>query len=229
MFTLKSFYKSKEWEKFRNIVINDSIIDGHVRCAHCGKSIVARYDTIVHHKQELNEANVNDYNISLNPANVEVICFNCHNKEHARFGYEHKKKVFIVYGSPLSGKSSWVREVAQPNDLIVDMDNIHQMISVNDRYDKNDRLNSVVFEVRDKLYDLIKYRSGKWQNAYVIAGLPLIGDRERLSKRLNTDELIFIECDKEECIKRLDERAMSDEARAKWREYIEDWFNKYCA
>lgn len=227
MFSLKSFYKSKEWLKFREIAINDSIIDGYVRCSHCGKAIVTRYDTIVHHKIELNEANVNNYDVSLNPANVEVICFKCHNKEHARFGYEHKKKVFIVYGSPLSGKSTWVKSVAQPNDLIVDMDNIHQMVSVNDRYDKNDRLNSVVFEVRDKLYELIKYRSGKWQNAYVIAGVPMVGERERLVKRLNADELVFIECDKEECINRLNQRDMSDESRSKWLQYIHDWFDKY--
>ena len=107
------------------------------------------------------------------------------------------------------------------------MDNIHQMISVNDRYDKNDRLNSVVFEVRDKLYELIKYRSGKWQNAYVIGGLPLVGDRERLCKRLNTDNLIFIEADKDECFRRLNERSMSAEARAKWSNYIQDWFDKF--
>lgn len=229
MFTLKSFYKSEQWELFRDNVIyqrtNKSTMKVH--CARCGKELNKRYDTVVHHKIELTEQNVNDYNISLNPDNVEVICFNCHNKEHARFGHEAKKKVYIVYGSPLSGKTTWVKEAAQPNDLIVDMDSIHEMISVNDRYVKNDRLNSVVFEVRDKLYDIIKYRSGKWHNAFVIVGGAMRGDRERLMKRVNADELIFIEATEEQCMDRLDQRNMHGEHKYKWKQYIKEWFERY--
>ena len=229
MFTLKTFYKSKEWERFRDLIIYErqDCIKKINYCDKCHKQIVNRYDLIVHHKVELTEANVNDYSISLNPSNVEIICFNCHNKEHARFGHENKKRVYIVYGSPLSGKTTWVNSVAQPNDLIIDMDNIHEMITVNDRYDKNDRLNSVVFEVRDKLYDIVKYRSGKWVNAYVITGGALRGDRERLSVRLNADDCIYIEATKDECIDRLNQRKMSKDARTKWLQYINEWFERY--
>lgn len=229
MFTLKSFYKSKQWEKFRDVIIyerQDSITKVNY-CEHCHKQIVHKYDLIIHHKIELTEANVNDYNVSLNPANVEVVCFDCHNKHHARFGYEAQKKVYIIYGSPLSGKTSFVREHAQPNDLIVDMDSIHEMISVNDRYSKNDRLNSVVFDIRDKLYELIKYRSGKWCNAYVITGGAMRGERERLMTRLNADDFIFIEASYDECINRLNKRDMSSDDKRKWKDYITKWFDQF--
>ena len=228
MYTIDNFYKSKQWEKFRMNFINSSLNDeGELICSCCGKFIVAKYDTIVHHKIELTDANVNNFNISLNPENVEVICFKCHNKEHKRFGFEGKKQVYIVYGSPCSGKTTWVRNVASPNDLIVDMDSIHEMISVNDRYVKSGRLSSVAFEVRDKLYDTIKYRSGKWQDAYVIIGAPYKMDRERLITRLGGAELVFIDTDKEECYRRLLNRDMTPKQVKEWQEYIMDWFDKY--
>lgn len=229
MFTLKSFYKSKEWLKFRDVIIyerQDAVTKVNY-CSHCHKQIVSNYDLIIHHKTELTEANVNDYNISLNPDNVEIVCFNCHNKHHARFGHEGKKRVYIVYGSPLSGKTTWVEQYAQPNDLIVDMDKLHEAVSINNRYEKNDRLNDPVFALRDTLYDVIKYRRGKWQCAYVIITGALAGERERLMQRLNADQCVFIEAAHDECIKRLDSRDMNSESKKKWRGYIDKWFEMY--
>lgn len=229
MWTLKSFYKSDEWVKFRQVVINERMdfIKKVNYCSKCGKQIVNKYDMIVHHINELTEQNVNDVTVSLNPDNVEIICFDCHNKEHARFGHEAKKKVYIVYGAPCSGKTTWVNSVAQPNDLIVDMDSLHEAISVNNRYDKNDRLNEAVFAMRTALYEVIKYRNGKWHNAFVIIGGALKGDRDRLMMQLNADDFIFIDTSKEECMMRLNSRDMSGEARKKWTKYIDDWFERF--
>lgn len=229
MWTLKSFYKSKEWERFRQVIISErsDFIKKVNYCAKCGKQIVNRYDMIVHHINELTEQNVNDVSVSLNPDNVEIICFNCHNKEHARFGHEAKKQVFIVYGAPCSGKTTWVNSVAQPNDLIVDMDSLHEAVSINNRYDKNDRLNEPVFALRDALYEVVKYRRGKWHNAFIITGGAMKGDRDRLMNQLNADDCIFIDTSKEECMMRLQQRDMTTEARNKWSRYIDDWFEKY--
>ena len=114
---LNKFYRSKQWEAFRKVIIEQRTDpDGYVHCCECGKPILKPYDLIIHHKQELSEANVNDAMISLNPNNVECICFRCHNKVHERFGFNKtsaytgaaKKHVYIVYGSPCAGKSTWV-------------------------------------------------------------------------------------------------------------------------
>ena len=229
MFTLQTFYKSKQWEAFRRLIINERMDpDGFVRCAECGQPIVKPYDLIVHHKTELTDLNVNDYSISLNPDNVVCVHFKCHNKIHKRFGYgtggykAPGKKVYIVYGAPCAGKTSWVNDVASADDVIVDMDSIYQMISINDRYVKPDTLRAVAFMIRDQLYDVVKYRNGKWNNAYVIVGGALRGERERLMKRVNADECIFIEAGRDECIKR---------ARAgrpkEFINYINDWFDMY--
>lgn len=227
MYTLDNFYKSKEWEKFRKCIIDERTNErGEILCAHCHRPIVNRYDLIVHHKKELTDLNVNDYTISLNPDNVECICFRCHNEEHRRFGHEGKKKVYIVYGAPCSGKVEWVRNNAGPNDLVVDMDSIYEAISINDRYIKSNRLSSVAFGIRDKLYEMIRYRDGKWCDAYVIIGGALRMDRERLTQRLN-GECVFIDTPKDKCLLNLSTISMRDKARKEWEKYIDEWFEAY--
>lgn len=232
----QQFYKSKKWEAFRKVIIEDRTdADGYVHCAQCGKPILKKYDLIIHHKNELSEDNVNDATVALNPDNVECVHFRCHNQIHERFGFNKtstftsapKKRVYIVYGSPCAGKSTWVREIAEPEDLIVDMDSIWQMVSVNDRYDKPAALRSVVFELRDKLYDIVKYRSGKWHNAYVIVGGPLKGDRERLIQRIGADECVFIDTEKNECIKRVLNRDVNEDVKESWIRYINEWFDRF--
>ena len=235
MKTQEQFYKSKQWLDFRKLLIAERTdADGFVHCARCNKAIIHKYDLIVHHKIELNDFNVNDATVSLNPDNCECICFSCHNKEHDRFGDKRggsykpqPKKVYIVYGAPCSGKSSWVKENAAPDDLVVDLDSIWQMISINERYTKPAALKGTVFQMRDALYDVIKYRSGKWHNAYIITGGALKGDRERLIKRVGADELIFIDASFEECMQRVKTRGMTDDQQMKWITFIQNWFESF--
>lgn len=220
---LDTFYKSDKWRDFLNILRDQRERDGVLYCEHCGKPIIKAYDCIGHHKIELTEANVNDYSISLNPDNVMLIHHRCHNVIHERFGHERPKRVYIVYGPPYSGKSTFVRDSAGKEDLILDIDSIWQMISVNDRYIKPKRLMSNVFGVRDCILDMIRMRSGKWKNAYVVGGYPLAMDRQRLSDSLGA-ELIFIDESREVCL----ERAKACE-RIGWEKYIDDWFRDYSA
>lgn len=224
MYSLFTFYRSKEWRRLLDILKNERINEnGEIICAYCGKPIVRAYDIIGHHKHELTEENVNDFNISLNPDNVDLVHHRCHNYIHNKFGH-NMRQVYLVYGAPLSGKTSWVKDNAQEGDLIIDMDNIWQAISGLDRYQKPARLKSVAFKVRDTLLDSVKYRLGKWDNAYIIGGYPLSSERERICNDMGARE-VFVEATREECINRLE----SDELRNKeeWTQYIDEWFRLY--
>lgn len=227
MMTLKDFYRSNEWESLRKVVIAQKTDPetGFVFCDVCGKPILNKYDLIVHHKTELTETNVNDALVALNPNNLDCVHFKCHNKIHERFGYgKHErpqKKAYIVYGAPCSGKSSYVRDNAGANDLIVDMDDLYTAISNNPKYFKPDSLRAVAFGLRDQLYDMIKYRRGDWINAFVITGGARAGDRLRLQKRINADDFIFIDAVKDECLKRARNRPKE------WLTFINDWFESY--
>ena len=223
-FTLATFYKSREWYNLMQYIKMDRVNeDGQLICEHCGKPIVKTYDAIGHHTTYLTEENVNDRNISLNEELIQVVHHKCHNEIHNKFGYI-QKQIFLVYGSPLSGKTTWVEKVKNEGDLIVDIDSIWECVSGCKRYVKPPRLNAVVFSIRDRLLECVKFRTGKWDNAYIVGGYPLINERERLCKELGARE-IYIESTKEECLLRL--KACEDRDPKEWKKYIEEWWRRY--
>lgn len=220
-----TFYRSDEWRKLLDNLKHERLNDdGQIICEYCGKPIVKAYDIIGHHKKELDEENVKDYNISLNPDNIALVHHKCHNFIHNKLGYA-QREVFIVYGAPLSGKTTWVKDNMSEGDLVIDVDSIWQCISGQDRYIKPNRLKSVVFKVRDSLIDCVKYRLGKWNNAYIIGGYPLQSERERLIKELAARE-VFIDASKDECFERL-EAVQDGRDKEEWRKYIDEWFERF--
>lgn len=220
MFTLETFYKSDEWEKLLEVIkLERTNNEGQIICEHCGLPIVKKYDCIGHHKIELTETNVNDYNISLNPNNIMLIHFKCHNIRHKRFN-GFKQEVYLVYGSPCSGKTTWVNNVANDDDLILDIDKLWEAICLSNKYNKPNRLKANVFGLRDCLLDQIKTRTGMWCNAYIIGTYPLRTDRDRLCDLLKAKP-IFIDETKDECLNRA--------KNEKWKDYIEEWFDTYIA
>jgi len=67
------FYNSRRWRKTSKYI--KTIKYGI--CEKCGG-----VGTEVHHIIHLNDANIDDYNISLNPDNLMLLCVPCHNKIH---------------------------------------------------------------------------------------------------------------------------------------------------
>ena len=220
IYTLDNFYTSKKWRAFVNALRLERLDDnGQLICEHCGKPIIKAYDCIGHHTIELTDENVNDYTISLNPENVELIHHKCHNIIHQRFeGF--KRRVYLVYGSPCSGKSTYVNDIANADDLILDVDKIWECLSTADKYHKPNRIKANVFGVRDCIIDQIRTRTGNWRNAYIIGGYPLKSDRDRLCDMLNAMP-IFIDEPKDICLSRA--------ANEDWKEYIEEWFEDFVA
>ena len=171
----------------------------------------------------LNERNVNDAAVALNPDNVVLVHHVCHNRIHNKLGHI-TRQVYLVWGSPLSGKSTYVDEVAVWGDLIVDVDSIWQCVSGRERYKKPARLKPVVFGIRDTLLDMVRHRCGSWRNAYVVGGYPLVNERERLMRSLGARE-VYVESSQAECLARL--KACRDGRDAgEWRRYIDDWWRK---
>ena len=221
--SLYNFYRSKEWCLLLVHLKHERVNShGQIICEYCHKPITRAYDCIGHHVIHLTEDNYTDADISLNPANIQLVHHKCHNIIHDKLSYS-KREVYLVYGAPLSGKTSYVSESALPGDLIVDLDSIWECLSGQPRYIKPKRLNTNVFAVRDLLIDQIRTRTGKWLNAYVIGGYPIQAERERLINSLGARE-ILIECDINTCRERL---LSSDRDQSQWETYIVDWFNKY--
>lgn len=222
---LSEFYKSKEWTGLMQIIRLERMNDeGQLVCEHCGKPIVHKYDCIGHHIIELTEQNYTNASIALNPENIMLLHHRCHNKIHNKLGIGIKN-VYVVYGSPCSGKSTFVRDNMEYGDIVIDIDSIWQSASNMNRYEKPNRLKQNVFGIRNHMIDMVRMRYGNWLNAWVIGGYPLISERQRLCASLNARE-IFIDTSKDECIQRLHENPNGRNID-EWIKYINEWWKMH--
>lgn len=231
MFTsLAQFYNSDEWKNTRAKIIDDRKDEnGFVRCEHSGVILNNSYDIIAHHIKPLTMDNVNDFAVSLNPSNIMLVSHKAHNEIHKRFGYSAGRKVYYVYGAPCSGKTTFVNSIKGNSDLICDIDNIWQCISGGARYEKPNALKTNVFEVQRCILDMIKKRVGNWERAYIIDGGAAKTPRNNRICDLGA-EPIFIDTDRETCLKRLaTDNNRTQAQRVEWQKYIDKWFNEYQA
>lgn len=210
------FYTGRIWREF----IYKLKVERGGKCARCGEIVEDWSLLIGHHTPiELTEDNVDDAIISLNPTNIEIVCQHCHNVDHRR-DWNHKKTVYIVWGSPLSGKTSYVRQVTQQGDIVLDIDALWQAVTFQPEYIKPNRCKYNIFPLRDLLLDQIKTRYGQWVDAYVIGGYPDKYEREQLAQTLGA-ELIYCESTREECLKRAETRP------EEWAEYVTTWWDRF--
>ena len=209
--TIHDLYVSPEFKKLRAYLMNERTSeDGLLHCEYCHGAIVRPYDCIAHHKIEVTLNNLHDTSITLNPENIMLVHHSCHNAIHNRFG-RAIQKIYFVWGSPRSGKTTYVNEVKGYNDLVVDIDSIWQCIGDRD-LNKPSSLKPVVFSLRDRLYENILMRLGSWSNAYIIT--------TKLDNRLVNKlggETIYIPSTMEECLERCENEA--------WKRYVNDWWD----
>lgn len=211
---LHKFYTSKNWRELSNRLK----IECDYVCAKCKNKIRDGKHLIGHHKIELTDTNINNPQISLNPQNIEIICLDCHNNEHRRFG--NAKQVYIIWGSPLSGKSTLVRQLMRCGDIVLDIDALWQAVTLQGNYNKPNNCKYNIFKLRDELLDQIATRYGQWHDAYVIGGYADKCERERVASKLGAG-LIYCESNRAECLERAVERP-SD-----WVGYVNDWWDRF--
>lgn len=217
-----NFYRSKKWRALIKLLKQQRRNkDGLIICEHCQKPILCDYDVIAHHIEELNRGNINDATISLNPDNIALVHHKCHNQIHNKVGY-CKPQVFIVYGSPCSGKSTYVYNIQHEGDLIIDIDRIWQCLSGMSAYIKPNRIKPLVFYVYNQLLEQVAMRNGSWKNCYIVGGFKNPLEREKLADRLGA-RLILIDTPKEECLRRLHENPQGRNKK-EWEQFIDEWF-----
>lgn len=238
---LPQFYGSKEWEDCKAQVLYSRIQkDGSVCCEYCGRPIVKNFNPqsknnkgamVFHHKQYLTTLNVNDAYISLNPSNIQILHWACHNAVHERFNgvsARPEKKVYLITGASCSGKTSFVKERLQANDVILDIDDIWESVSGQPRYIKPNSLKPIVFQVRDEIKALISRGVGTWRNAYIIESLPSPTDRNREADRYKAFnvEIITMDTSEAECLERLRSDPKGRDIKA-YEGYIKDYFMRF--
>lgn len=226
MVTLKDFYHTRKWKEFARLIkLERTNENGEVICDYCGRPIANPYDCIAHHCNTfLTEENVNNPEIAFNAENIQLVHHRCHNLIHEKLGYK-RREVYLIYGSPCSGKSTYLDQVRMPGDLIVDMDLMRQCVSGQPAHVITPALKSIVFGMRDYLMECVRYRRGKWQRAYIVGGYPLQSERERICDETGAVE-IYIDSTKEKCLARLQENPNNRDIES-WKRFIDEWWSRY--
>lgn len=234
------FYKSADWESCKAQVTQERLKDGVLYCEHCGKPILKNFNpnkrnnrnaVVYHHIKHLTNFNVNDASISINPNNIMVLHWQCHNEVHERFnGVAQKieRKVYLITGASCSGKTTFVRERIQQGDIVLDIDDLWQTVSGMPRYTKPNSLKPIVFNLRNEIKDQIAKGAGTWRNAFIIESLPIATDRRREVERYKAHnvELITMEATREECLQRLYSDPNGRDIKA-YEEFINNYFDDY--
>ena len=65
------FYNSSRWKNVRKLVLRRD----QYSCKDCGGRA-----TEVHHVISLTEKNIDDWDVALNPDNLQSLCYDCHSK-----------------------------------------------------------------------------------------------------------------------------------------------------
>lgn len=126
--------------------------------------------------------------------------------------------VYLVYGSPCSGKTTYVKEHMQTGDIVCDVDRLYEAISFNEGHQTELFAQEVASELFKKLVDIIRDRKGKWKNAYVTSLANTPEKVEEMRKRINADVGIFVDEPFEVCMERAKERPFY------FQFLIEEWF-----
>ena len=119
--------------------------------------------------------------------------------------------VYLVWGSPASGKTTYVKQHMKHGDMVIDLDLIKQSLGMCDTKDTSDCLLSAALKIQELLYKLIEDREFEASNVWIVASMPDGHKRNRLIRRLDIKEcnVIFISATEQQCI----ERAINDDER----------------
>lgn len=126
--------------------------------------------------------------------------------------------VYLIYGSPCSGKTTYIKEHMKRGDLICDVDYIYGAISNDDPHNAELYLHEVACKLDSALKKIIHDREGGWGNAYVVSTANTNDKLKTEKERIKADECIFIDTPYEVCIERAKERPFY------FRWIIDEWF-----
>lgn len=109
----------------------------------------------------------------------------------------------IICGPPASGKTTWVRNHAQPDDIIIDLDMIASELAGVETHgwDRDTYLNPAIYRRNDLLGRLS--RPNDWRAAWFIVGEPKATWRAWWQRKLQPQRIVVMETPEAECVRRV--------------------------
>lgn len=223
------FYLSPEWRQ----LVAEVKRERGAWCQRCGST----HRVIGDHIRELKDGGA-----PLDKRNVELLCQACHNAksararqarvglggadgERARLGPMSHPSWFrpvrvpltIVCGPPGAGKSTWVRERAQPADLVICMDTIARAhLGADRRVALAPAQVGDVLRLRNEMLGDLMRRSavGRWPHAWLIVLEPEARWRAWWRDTVKPERIVVLATPAAECKRRVAADAAAGDARS---------------
>lgn len=129
--------------------------------------------------------------------------------------------VFLIYGPPGSGKTTYAGGRMVDGDIVIDFDKIAEAITGKESH-------NIEWSLFDRVSDIFKYlvatieKYPEVRNTFVIRCAPTREDREEF--RLIGAKFVFMDTPKAECIRRAVQRSGN---YGRWAKAINKWFQEY--
>lgn len=125
----------------------------------------------------------------------------------------------LVAGPPCGGKSTFVRDHAEPGDLIVDWDLLLMAITPGGHHMDPGPLRPYLAAARDAI--LARLRTCPWQRAWIINSAPSRTRRESYRTQYGAGSVVVM-APREVCLTRA-----RTQRPGRWTLYIDRWFERY--
>ncbi|MFB4471814.1 HNH endonuclease [Oceanobacillus caeni] len=131
-------------------------------------------------------------------------------------------KVKVIYGSPLSGKTTYVKERLSNNDIVYDYDDLMQVMTVLPYQKHNQNVADYILDIRSLMINRLK-NDTKIDTAYIITTF-LSNELKQELNGMNV-EYVKMSTDYMTVMNRLRKSNRAEKERVRFA--IIDWFQKY--
>ena len=114
--------------------------------------------------------------------------------------------VYIIYGSPCSGKSTYIKQHLKDGDIVCDADRLYSALCFNEEHQTELYAQEVAAKLYEALVEIIRERKGHWNNAYVVSLANTTDKLNKAMEEVNADEAIYIDTPIDVCMERAKER-----------------------
>lgn len=133
--------------------------------------------------------------------------------------------VTIVCGPAGSGKSTYVRNHAGPNDIIIDFDEIRAKLSGRGVHDQDDRWTDATLQERNRILRSLA-DDRMHHHAWFIVGAPTHEERALWQRKLNAD-VVLLDTPLEVCIQRINDDPTRVKHRLEMHGYARSWWQRH--